>query len=145
MRKRPWPKGRVQALGDDSPMKRPRFSVSRETTLRAQRLRREATPLEKLLWSKLRHAQVGGYRFRRQHPVGPYILDFYCTDLKLCIEVDGDTHGAQASQVHDARRTDYLAARGITVVRFWNNEIRECLDAVAERVLAQCRGLERRR
>lgn len=117
-------------------MNKNRFSVSRETTRKAQKLRREATPYEKRLWAALRDGQLGGLKFRRQHPVGPYILDFYCTAQKLCIELDGDSHGYDAAIAHDARRTDYLAGRGIRVMRFQNEEVIADLAAVVDAILA---------
>jgi very-short-patch-repair endonuclease len=122
-----------------------RFSVSRETTLRAQKLRREATPYEKRLWAALRDGLLGGRKFRRQHPVGPYILDFYCTVQKLCIELDGDSHGHAAAIVHDARRTDYLAEKGIRVLRFTNEDVSSDLAAVVDAILSACENCEGRR
>lgn len=122
-----------------------RFSVSRETTLRARRLRHEATPYERLLWSKLKNGQMEGLRFRRQHPVGPYILDFYCPELKLCVELDGHSHGLDGAEARDARRTDYLEARGITVVRFWNDDVKSDLLSVVDSVLRECRAIAARK
>jgi len=112
-------------------MTRPRFSVTRQTTLHAQKLRREATPFERTLWSKLNHRQLGGRAFRRQHAVGPFILDFYCPALKLAVEID-------------TRRTAYLEARGISVIRFWNSDVSQSLDGVVDCILAACEAIERR-
>jgi len=119
------------------PSKKPRFTVSRETTLKAQRLRREATPFERMIWAKINRKQIG-YAFRRQHSVGPYILDFYCSELSLAFEIDGYSHGIEGGPERDARRTAYLAERGIRVVRFWNDEVREDLVSVVERIIRAC-------
>lgn len=82
---------------------------------RAQELRRNMTALERLLWHMLRRDQTG-LHFRRQHPMGPYILDFYCAQAKLCIEVDGPVHEEKVQS--DDRRTRWLAGEGIRVLRF---------------------------
>ncbi|HEX8361140.1 MAG TPA: endonuclease domain-containing protein [Longimicrobium sp.] len=94
---------------------------SPEVQAAARRLRCEPTRAEVVLWEGLRKHQVRGVRFRRQHAVGQFVLDFYATSLKLAIEVDGDVHDSQAEQ--DQVRTDYLAARGIRVIRFRNEEV----------------------
>ena len=84
---------------------------------RARILRRTMSLPEVVLWQALRGGQVGGLRFRRQHPVGPYILDFYCPAAHLAIEVDGSTHDAANQLRHDERREAWLKQRGITVLR----------------------------
>jgi very-short-patch-repair endonuclease len=88
------------------------------TLKRARRLRREMTKPEVILWSVLRDDALGGLRFRRQHPVGPYILDFYCAALQLCIDIDGQTHNTPEAERHDEARTAWLAAKGVRVIRF---------------------------
>ncbi len=93
----------------------------------ARHLRREMTLAERRLWQVLRHRQMGGYRFRRQHPIGPYITDFACLALCLVIEVDGGQHLDAAS---DQSRTRYLACKGWRVLRFWNHEVLTDLDGV---------------
>jgi len=95
-------------------------------------LRHDATRPEQKLWFHLRGAQMGGFSFRRQHPVGPYILDFYCVAAKLAIELDGDQHGSARGHVHDAVRTQFLDRKGIRVLRFWNHELKENSDSVME-------------
>lgn len=85
------------------------------TQRRAKALRRGMTEPERTLWAMLRSEQQG-LRFRRQHALGPYILDFYCPAAKLCVEVDGPSHEERAE--HDARRTQWLAEQGVRVVRF---------------------------
>ena len=108
-----------------------RFSRTRLKTARARELRRNGTKPEAILWNVLRGSPLG-VSFRRQHPLGPYILDFYSSALKLAIELDGDQHLER--QVSDARRTRYLNTQGIGVIRFWNVEVNENFDGVCERV-----------
>ncbi len=92
---------------------------SSATTLkRARRLRREMTKPEVVLWLHLRETGTMGLRFRRQHPVGPYVLDFYCPSANLCIEVDGFAHTTTEVARHDERRTRWLESQGIRVLRF---------------------------
>jgi very-short-patch-repair endonuclease len=83
-----------------------------------RQLRRESTDAEAALWSLLRGRRLAGAKFRRQHPCGPYILDFYCAQRHLAIELDGGQHFERAGQAYDGRRSQYLASRGITVLRF---------------------------
>ncbi|MBF0246453.1 MAG: endonuclease domain-containing protein, partial [Alphaproteobacteria bacterium] len=84
---------------------------------RARTLRANMTEAETRLWSLLRARRLGGRKFRRQHPIGPYILDFACVDCRLAIEADGGQH---ANAKADERRTDFLQARCWSVLRFWN-------------------------
>jgi len=88
----------------------------------AARLRDSATDAERKLWSVLRGHQVAGLRFRRQQPIGPYVVDFYCSAAKLIIELDGDQHGEDRHVRYDAARTQWLLARGYRVLRFPNGE-----------------------
>jgi very-short-patch-repair endonuclease len=83
----------------------------------ARRLRRCLTGPEVGLWVRLRRRQLEGFRFRRQHPLGPYILDFYCPEARLAVEIDGSVHGHPDQIRHDARRDDWLAERGIRTLR----------------------------
>lgn len=87
---------------------------------RAKNMRRTMTQPEKTLWFLLRRNSLG-WHFRRQHPIGPFILDFYCAALKLCIEVDGPAHAEQAE--YDARRTSWLNNEGIAVMRFSASDV----------------------
>ncbi|WP_193725758.1 endonuclease domain-containing protein [Ferruginivarius sediminum] len=103
-------------------------------TARARHLRRQQTKTEARLWRALRMRQLGGVKFRRQHPVGRYILDFACPELGLAIEVDGGQHALRAG--HDNVRTAALARHGYTVLRFWNNEVLENIEGVMDRILA---------
>jgi very-short-patch-repair endonuclease len=102
--------------------------------LRRRELRREATIAEKLLWWRLRARQLEGAKFRRQHPVGPYIVDFYCAERGLAVELDGGQHFTDEGKAYDERRTEYLAAQGVRVIRFSNGEIFEELEGVVEAI-----------
>ncbi len=108
----------------------------------ARDLRKNSTWAERRLWQCLRNRGVAGAKFRRQFSVGPYILDFYCAEATLAVELDGDVHGAPDQRRHDERRNAYLRALGIEVLRFWNEEVRTNLDGVLETILTT---LERRR
>ena len=81
-------------------------------------LRRQATNSENALWHLLRARRFAGVKFRRQHPCGRYVLDFYCAQHRLAIELDGGQHYEEPGQAYDERRNEYLRARGITVLRF---------------------------
>jgi very-short-patch-repair endonuclease len=88
----------------------------------AKQLRAKLTDTERKLWALLRNKQVQGHRFRRQHPIGPYIVDFFCSAAKLIVELDGGQHGADAAIAYDAARTAWLEKRGYRVLRFDNVE-----------------------
>jgi len=100
----------------------------------ARKLRKHPTDAERLLWRHLRLRQLGGYKFRRQQPLGPYIVDFVCLEQRLCVEVDGGQHAEQAED--DARRTAWLEAKGFRVLRFWNTEVLQETVAVEEMIRA---------
>ena len=102
---------------------------------RARKLRREATSAERKLWRFLRDRQIEGHRFRRQHPLGPYIVDFVCLEQKLVIEVDGATHGEANEIARDEKRTSWLVERGYRVLRVDNIEIYESIDMVGLAIL----------
>jgi very-short-patch-repair endonuclease len=103
------------------------------TLAKAKRLRRETTNAERKLWSVLRNAQFDGAKFRRQQPIGPFIADFVCQAARLIVEADGGQH---AESENDIRRTVFLESKGYRVLRFWNNEIIENLDGVAQVIAA---------
>ena len=107
-------------------------------TSRARQLRNNPTDAERVLWSILRRRQVLGHRFRRQAPIGGYVVDFVCFENRLVIEVDGGQHVESAS--YDAERTAWLEGEGFRVVRFWNNEVLRETDAVREAVFLAVRG-----
>jgi len=97
---------------------------------RARLLRKKATDAERILWRHLRNRNFAGYKFRRQHPFDAYTLDFYCPAAKLAIELDGGGHNYRTGQIRDRRRSDFLARRGISVLRFWNHQVRRERDSV---------------
>ena len=96
----------------------------------ARNLRKNQTDTEQILWLQLRKKRFLNYKFRRQFPIEPYVVDFICLELKLIIELDGSQHSEQIDQ--DAERTSFLNQRGFKVVRFWNNEVVDNLDGVLE-------------
>jgi very-short-patch-repair endonuclease len=102
----------------------------------ARVLRRRMTKAEVVLWQHLRIANRHGYHFRRQHPVGLYVLDFACALAKLAVEVDGETHGSDGEVRRDARRDAYLRSRGWHVLRVWNADV-YAVERVVEIILAQ--------
>jgi very-short-patch-repair endonuclease len=113
--------------------RRPRRLVP-PVMLAARGHRKEPTPAEERLWLALRDGKLGGLNFRRQHPVGPFILDFYCPKKKLCIEVDGGIHDARREM--DEARTEALGTLKIRVIRFRNEEVLDELSSVLKRIAA---------
>ena len=111
----------------------PRYSLMPNLTPYAKRLRHDSTDAERLLWGRLRAHRLAGFKFRRQAPIGPYIVDFACFEVKLVLELDGGQHADEAKR--DAQRDGWLAGQGFRVLRFWNNEVLGNLDGVLERVL----------
>ena len=98
---------------------------------RAGQLRKEQTPFELRLWLRLRNSQLDGFKFRRQTVIEPFIVDFFCPSKGLVVEVDGDTHDADA----DARRDRKLGAKGFAVLRFTNAEVGKNIEGVLEAIL----------
>ena len=96
-------------------------------------LRKNPTDAEQKLWSCLRRKQLHGYRFRRQRPIGPYIVDFVCLEVSLIIEVDGGQHAEQIEK--DEARTSFLEKEGFRVIRFWNNDVLVNTDGVLDVIL----------
>jgi len=102
--------------------------------LKRRRLRKDATCAERKLWSVVRGRGIAGLRFFRQYGVGSYVLDFYCPERKLAVEVDGGQHADLHSEQHDADRERYLRQLGILVIRFWNNDVLQNTEGVVERI-----------
>ncbi|HEY1225143.1 MAG TPA: endonuclease domain-containing protein [Brevundimonas sp.] len=110
------------------------MEAPKQTVERARELRRRMTLPEVLVWDALRARKLKGHRFRRQHPLGPYILDFYCDEAKLAVEVDGQGHELPDQAEHDRRRTEWLELRGVTVLRIPARDVLEDLSAVVEMI-----------
>lgn len=103
----------------------------------AKRLRRESTPCEIKLWSHLRSRRFMGLKFRRQCPLGTYIVDFVCIEKKLIIELDGGQHNEDTQKEYDKRRTEFLNSLEFNVIRFWNNEVLMQFDVVMDQIYKQ--------
>jgi very-short-patch-repair endonuclease len=110
------------------------YNALPETFGKARALRRELTAAEKLLWKAIRRNLLEGFYFRRQHPVGPFIADFYCHKGKLVVEVDGETHQSPAEIVYDEDRSAYMLKHGLKVIRFSNADVLCNLDMVLEEI-----------
>jgi len=100
----------------------------------ARNLRLRESWGERLMWAWLRDQRFSGYKFRRQHPLGPYILDFFCNRAKLDIEVDGFQHGSPENQVTDASRDAFLENQGIKILRFWSSHVRRDKQAIRDKI-----------
>jgi very-short-patch-repair endonuclease len=98
----------------------------------ARQMRTAQTPAEEMLWQHIRRKQIGGFRFRRQHPIDRFIVDFYCPEARLIIEVDGAIH--DYTQAEDAIRQEFLESLGLRVVRFTNGEVFQQLNGVLEAI-----------
>ena len=109
-----------------------------ETVLRARRLRRSMRLPEGLLWQALR-TRPEGLKFRRQHPLGPFIADFYCASAKMVIEVDGAMHGIEGRAASDFRRDARISEQGLRIVRIFAVDVMRDLDAVVRMIVAECR------
>ena len=100
----------------------------------ARRLRRDMTDVEKAMWRLLRSRQLDGFKFRRQQPIGPYIVDFVCFSHRLVVEIDGGQHGTETGIAADEVRSRFLEGEGFRVLRFWNNEVAVNAEGVCERI-----------
>ena len=107
-------------------------------------MRHPQTPAETKLWRYLRNRNLG-FKFRRQHPIVRFIIDYYCAELKLCIEIDGDTHVDEDQQEYDAARTEYLEMLGRKVIRFTNEDVRYNIQAVVQAIRETCDKLKIKR
>jgi very-short-patch-repair endonuclease len=96
------------------------------------------TPPERRLWNVLR-LRPEGFKFRRQHPVGPYTLDFFCYEAELCIEIDGFAHQLGSNPQRDTRRDDWLVSQGVRTVRIAALDVRDNLEGVVQLILEACR------
>ncbi|SME94207.1 Very-short-patch-repair endonuclease [Tistlia consotensis] len=104
----------------------------------ARRLRRDATMVERRLWYRLRRGQLGAAKVRRQHPLGPFVVDFACLQAGLVVELDGGQHAGDVEA--DERRARYLQSEGFRVVRFWNHEVIENMEGVLTAIAEALEG-----
>jgi very-short-patch-repair endonuclease len=111
---------------------RPRSASSK--VQRARELREEATRAERALWWRLRDRQIRGAKFRRQHPIAEYIVDFVALEHRLVVELDGGQHAVEPIQSRDAERTKKIEAEGFRMLRFWNPEVLDNLEGVLEEI-----------
>ena len=108
----------------------------------ARTMRTNATDVEHLMWQILRNKQFMNLKFRRQHVIKPYIVDFYCHEIGLVIELDGGQHGTDDGKEYDAERTKFLEALGFKVVRYWNDDVLSRTDVVLEHLWSICTELK---
>jgi very-short-patch-repair endonuclease len=117
-----------------------RHRIAPEIRNRSKQLRKSLTPAEQKLWKNLRNRNLGNYKFRRQHPIGPFIVDFYCAAVKLVIEIDGSSHIYQ--EEYDQTRTIWLEDQGYHVIRFRNDAVLQEVDSVTEEIVSVCNHLK---
>jgi very-short-patch-repair endonuclease len=106
----------------------------KEQIEKSRQLRNNMTPQQRKLWYIIRNRQFYGYRFRRQFPLGQYIVDFICREKKIIIEIDGGQHNEIQNIQYDNKRTEYLISEGYKVLRFWNNDIDKNIGGVYEKL-----------
>jgi very-short-patch-repair endonuclease len=104
---------------------------------RARQLRKKETWAEKLVWGWLHNRQFNGYKFRRQHPLGSYYLDFFCEQAKLNVELDGSQHGFPDQRKHDMERGKFLISQGIKTLRFWNSHLRRNARSIRDTIFEE--------
>ena len=109
-----------------------------ELTPLAKNLREQSTDTEQRLWRHLRTKHIGGFKFRRQQPIGPYIVDFVCFEKKIIVELDGGQHSLPAEMQNDSRRHHWFEVQGYEVLRFWDNEVLTNIQGVLEVIGANC-------
>jgi very-short-patch-repair endonuclease len=103
----------------------------------ARQLRKKETWAEKLVWRWLRNRRFNGYKFRRQHPIGDYLLDFFCEEAELAIELDGSGHGYPGQRNHDVEREKFLKSRGIKTLRFWNSHLLRNAQSIRDTIFKE--------
>ena len=105
---------------------------------KARILRKNMTDAERAIWKSVRNRQLGGFKFRRQKPIGPFIVDFVCIEKKMVIEIDGGQHALNTA--HDVKRSEFLRNRGYKILRFWNSDVLKEKNAVLEEILSNLKG-----
>jgi len=118
--------------------------IHNRKALKTQRkhLRNHATSAEAVFWKYLKNKQIGGLKFRRQHSIGSYIVDFYCPALKLVLELDGEPHATPQREAYDVKRENYLKNLGIVVIRFENRYVFEYPMDIVEMILKIKEGMD---
>jgi very-short-patch-repair endonuclease len=109
--------------------------TSEEMKQKARQLRKQMTPAEQKLWQRVRKRQVAGLKFRRQHPFGPYIFDFFCDELRLVIELDGSVHDKPSLRSYDNLRDEWCRACGLIVLRFANEQVFTDVELIVQAIL----------
>jgi very-short-patch-repair endonuclease len=104
---------------------------------KVRELRKNLTEAERLLWKNLRLRQIEGYKFRRQQPIGEYIVDFVRFEKRLIVKVDGGQHAEEIA--YDSKRDEWLKSQGFSILRFWNHQVSKEIEAVKERILEELR------
>jgi len=120
-----------------------RGSTSAPIVRVARKLREGQTPAETILWNALRGGRLAGLKFRRQHPFGPFVLDMFCVEHQLALEVDGRVHLIPTQAQRDQARTQFLNARGVRVLRFSNDQVEHQLEQVLKRIIEATRIVSR--
>ncbi len=108
----------------------------------ARSLRKNMTEAESKLWSRIRGKVLGGFRFRRQHPIGKYVVDFACLSEQIIFEIDGATHSNEEDIIRDEHRTQFLNTQGWRVIRYGNEEVFKHMDDVLDDIYAHLKGLK---
>jgi len=106
-----------------------------------RKLRKDLTSAEKLFWSKVAHKQFFNLKFRKQHGIGPYIVDFYCSEKALVVEIDGDTHAGVENKERDEKRTKYLKSFGYSIYRYQNADVLTNVNGVMEDLARELKSL----
>ncbi|WP_320019573.1 endonuclease domain-containing protein [Labilibaculum manganireducens] len=117
------------------------YDASPEIHSRAKELRRNMTESEKLLWTEIRNRKLNGLKFRRQHPINIFIADFYCHEIKLVIELDGNIHDYEENKEYDEGRTAELEYLGVKVIRFTNEEVMNSMNKVLAQIKVFCKQI----
>ena len=112
------------------------------TIEKARWLRRKQTVTEMLLWRELRNRRLQNIKFRRQVPIGPFIVDFYCAEANLIIEIDGDAHDAASAKIRDIRRELYMRKNGYGIIRFTNDEVNRDIGKVLKKIVVSCERVQ---
>lgn len=112
--------------------------MTNNLTILAKRLRKSSTDAERCLWKYVKNKKLSGLKFRRQAPIGKYIVDFVCFEKKIIIEIDGGQHGEDAAMINDKNRTKWLDGQGFKVLRFWNNDVLKNMAGILEEIVRHC-------